>query len=168
MSLEQDQIRQGLAEFAARFGPAAIAPALVLAINNDDTIQIQFSDDAVIDDCRLKSVVKEGNRVIMVPKVDSIVLVARIENSDEYVVVAVEEITKILYLIGDARYEVDESGHLIEAGGENLLDVLIDFAEACITERHTTKNGPTINMTALSKQKFINVKSRLQKILRNA
>lgn len=166
--LVQEQIKVELAKFSDKHGPAAIVPATVLAINNDDTVHVQFSDDSEIDDVRLRSVVKAGDKVLLIPKVGSIVQVAKIENSDEYLIIAVEEITDVVYVIGGTRYEANNRGHLIEAQGETLLQIVLDLIDACKNERHLTKQGPTITMSTVSKTVFNSIKTRAQKLLRNA
>ncbi len=100
MNKEDADIKTQLKHFAAQFGPASILPAVVMAVNEDDTIQIKFSDESTIEDCRLKSVVKDGNKVLLIPAVASNVLVGRIDNSDEYVVLSIDEISRLLLIIG--------------------------------------------------------------------
>lgn len=130
MSLENEQIKEQWAEFAGKYGPKVVLPATVTAVNDDDTIAIEFSDDSTVDDARLKSVVKDGNKMIMVPEVGSVVLVARIENSDEFIVVAVESVSEVLWIVGNSRYSMNEEGHLIKKGDDTLKQALVKFIEA--------------------------------------
>lgn len=124
MSLENEQIKEQFEHISSRFGPKTIVPGRVIAINEDDTIEVQFSDDSIVDDCRLKAVVKDGNKVLLIPAVDSIVLVGRIENSDEFIVVAVDEVSKMLMVVGSKKFELTSAGFLIASGDDTLKDVI--------------------------------------------
>jgi hypothetical protein len=124
MDFVTEDIKNQFSTFSGKFGPAAILPASVLAVNDDNTAKVQFSDDSIVDDARLRSVVKDGNYFLLIPKENSIVQVARIENSDEYLVIAVEEITAVKVLIGGVKVEVDENGFKVENGADGLKEVL--------------------------------------------
>lgn len=130
MSLENEQIKEQLSAFASRFGPNVILPATVTNVNDNDTVAVEFSDGSTVDDARLKSVVKAGNKMILTPSVGSVVLVAKIENSDEYIVIAVDEIIDIIYVIDEVQYEISAEGFLIKKGTDNLKDALVTFVEA--------------------------------------
>lgn len=64
MNRIDEDIKNELNKHASRFGPKSILPAKVVAVNSDDTIKVVFSNDVEIDDCRLKAVVKGGNKVL--------------------------------------------------------------------------------------------------------
>lgn len=130
MSKDFDDIKTQMQVFSAKHGPASILPATVLAVNDDDTIVIEFSDESQVDDARLKSVVKNGNKFLLVPAVGSIVQVARIENSDEYIVVAVDEISKLQVKIDTISVEATAAGIEIKKGEDSLKDVLTMMVEA--------------------------------------
>ena len=126
----REKIKEQLAVFSGQYGPAAIVPATVKAINNDDTIAVEFSDESTVDDARLKAVVKAGNKVLLIPKVNSIVLVGKIENSDEYVVLAVDEISEVQYIIGTVKFSVDENGFLLKKHNDTLKEIATLIIEA--------------------------------------
>lgn len=125
MSKELDELKDELVTFLQRIVPHTIRQATVTGINDDDTIIVKLTDDSVIDDARLRSVVKEGNKKISVPAVNSTVLVGRIEGGDEYVVVAVEQIDRELVIIGDTVVEVTDEGVRIERAGNSIKDILL-------------------------------------------
>lgn len=128
---EIEQIKNELTKFAARYAPSTIIPATVLSYNSaDETISVALSNDAVIDDVRLRSVIKAGNKKILVPKVNSVVHIASIENSQEYFVAAVEEIDKEFLIIGTVKYDVDDTGFLIKKGNDTLKKILQNIIEA--------------------------------------
>jgi hypothetical protein len=143
MDKTQEETKKELAKFAGHYGPAAVLPATVLSVNDDDTVEIEFSDGAVVDDARLKSVVKDGNKFLLVPAVNSIVLVAKIENSDEYYVIAVDEITEVLAVIGNTKVQVNATGLLFERGNDTLGKVLQDLI-AEVLKIYAPMNKPVI------------------------
>lgn len=136
MSRELEEIRDGLHKFSMKRGPAAIMPALVKAVNEDDnTISVVFSDEVAIDDVRLRSVVKNGNKVVKYPKLESVVLVGAIENSDEYACLAMEEVDKVLYVIDNAKVETTADGHLIQVNNTKIETT----DDSCLIQKNNTK-----------------------------
>src|SRR5438093_6812381 len=126
MVKELNEIRNHFSAMAGQFGPAAVIPAEVTAVNSDDSIQAVLASGLELDDVRLKSVLKAGNKLVLIPKVGSIVQIARIENSDEYVVIAVEEITKMLLVVDTVKMEVNDSGFLMQKGADTLAKLVTD------------------------------------------
>ncbi|KAA2245488.1 hypothetical protein F0L74_05895 [Chitinophaga agrisoli] len=129
---EHEEISNRLAEFASKFGPTAIVQAKVTAVNNDDTIAVVFLEGGSVNDCRLKAIIKDGNKVILIPAVGSIVLVGRIDNSDDYVVIAVHEISEIVQLVGGAKYSHNADGFLFKKDGDDLLSVFEMIIESVL------------------------------------
>jgi hypothetical protein len=129
MSLKDEYIKQELETMASRFGPSFMKPATVLSINTDDTIQVQDDTDLVITDVRLKSVVKDGNKIIMVPTVGSTVQIAPIDNSHYYIVVAIEDLSRMYIKVGLMEFEVKEKV-LIGNGTDTLKTILTDIVNA--------------------------------------
>ena len=130
MSLVNEQIKEQLGDFAGRVGPKVILPATVMTVNDDDTIAVEFSDGSTVDDARLKSIVKQGNKMILIPVIGSIVSVGRIENSDEFIVVAVSEVSEIVYEVDSLKYSANALGFLIQKGDDTLRDALVQIIEA--------------------------------------
>jgi hypothetical protein len=166
MSKQINDIGDALAVFAAKYGPVVIQPATVLKINNDDTIQVQLSNGFIIEDVRLKSVIKDGNKVILSPKESSIVQIARIDTNDDYVVISVEEVTKVLYQIDHTTFDVDRNGYLLKCENETLRKLLDDLLDAIMNMRFTTQSGPTVNLVNL--MTFQQIKNRVKNLLKDA
>ena len=164
MSKDLEDIKDQLGKFAAKHGPTAIIPVTVTAINEDDTVAVEFSDDSVIDDVRLRSVVKDGNKVLIIPTVGSVVLVGRIENSEEYVVLAVEEISEIKYVIGDTTFSMTDAGFLIQRGTETNKKLLQDILSRIEELTVPTNTGPS--GVPLNKAAFTAIKNRVQNLFR--
>ncbi|WP_160711292.1 hypothetical protein [Chitinophaga solisilvae] len=182
MSKQISDIASAMASFAARYGPAAIIPAVVKKINADDTVQVVLSSGLELDDVRMKSVVENGGKVLLVPKAESTVQIARIENSDDYVIVSVHEVSRILYVIetstldmDDRKYhyevdktvlDIDKNGYFISSQGESLRKVLEDLLAEITRMRFTTQNGPTIEL--INRLEFEKIKERVKKLLKDA
>ncbi len=130
MSEVLEDIKNELGAFAGQYAPKIIKPATVTAVNADDTVAIEFSNGKTVDDARLKAVIKDGNKVLLIPKVNSTVLVGKIENSDEYVVLVVDEITELKAVIDTTVYSINTNGFLFKKGADTLLQALILFVEA--------------------------------------
>lgn len=148
MSRDLEDIKTQMTDFSKKFGPSVIVPAIVFAVNADDTIHVIFSHGAEIEDARLKSVVKAGNKFLLIPKIGSVVQVAKIENSDEYLVIAVDEITEVIYVIDGVQFSFDENGFVIKKGTDTVKDVLKLIVEA--VEQITVLQGNNPNYVKLT------------------
>jgi hypothetical protein len=157
MSLEQQQIKDEFVSFSEQFGPAVIMPAVVTAINEDDTIAVQFTNGSILDDVRMKAVIKDGSKFLLIPKINSNVLVGKIQNSDEYVLLTVHEIDNVEFIIGGK--------FLFKNDADNLLQLMQDFIQAALEERHMTNVGPTINLTPDSIARYTALQTRFNNFL---
>lgn len=113
---EEQNIKEQMQIFSSKFGPASLIPAVVTAINDDDTVAVTTSDDVMIDDVRLKSVVKTGTKFIVTPALNSNILIGRIENSEEFIVAAVDELKEVRIEISDTSIVADENGIVMNGG----------------------------------------------------
>jgi len=100
MNKDTQQIKESLSRFAEKYGPAAIMPAKVVAVSDDDTVTIEMLG-VTVEDVRLRSVVKPGGRIVLIPAINIIVQIARIENSDEFIVYSSRRNFKISF---DSRH----------------------------------------------------------------
>ncbi len=154
MSLVDEQIRAEFQKFSSQYGPEAIVPAKVLSYNADDeTIEVELTSGNVIDDVRLKSMVKAGNKLVIVPEDDSFVLIGKIANSEEYVVVSVDEVKEIKWKIGTVEMNVDSDGVEMKKGADSLKEILTNIIQACQVIVVAQGNNPdyTKLATALTK-----------------
>lgn len=127
---ENEQIKNELSAFAARFAPPVLFPATVLSYNDaDETVSVKIGN-ATIDDVRLRSVIKSGNKIVFIPKVGSIVQIASINNSRQFIVMAVEEIDKEVVMIGTVKMQIDSTGFLIQKDNDTLKIILQNIIEA--------------------------------------
>jgi hypothetical protein len=142
MNKEQDDINREFENFSRRHGPAAIVPAEVISVNEDEaTVHIKFSDDSEIDDARLKSVISDDAGIYALPSVGSTIQVARIENSDEYIVVAMDKVEKVV----------------IKNDGSSLKEILNLIIEAVQKIMVMQGNNPDFIKLAQAKTKTNNL-----------
>lgn len=123
-------IKDELANFSAKFAPKTIKTALVTAVNADDTVAVTFSNGKMVDDARLRAVVASGNKVVLLPKVNSIVVVGKLENSDEYVVLVVSEVSEIKYVLDEVEMSVTDAGFLLKKQNDTLKQIATLIIEA--------------------------------------
>jgi len=129
MDKETADIRDGFIKMAAQDGPTVTELATVKAINNDDTIVVEIFNGLEIDDVRLKSVIKDGNKIILEPSLNSEVLITNIDNGGEYVVLAVESIARMYVKIGALEFELKDK-FSVKSGAASLKDILQNIIEA--------------------------------------
>ena len=130
MSETLADIKEQLAEFSGRYAPKILRTATVTAVNADDTVAIELGNGRTVDDARLRAVVANGNRVVMVPSVGSTVVVGKLENSDEYVVLMVSEVSEIKDKIGTVELNVNNAGILMKKDDDTLKQIATLIIEA--------------------------------------
>lgn len=158
MGKVEDDIKNQLQLLAGEFGPAQIISAKVLSVNIDeDTIAVAVDGGLEIDDVRLKSIIKAGNKLVLRPTVNSTVLIGRIENSDEWVMISPDEIDSIRLEIGEVKYEVDQTGFLFqkeESTLKELIQLMIEAIEPIVV---LEGNNPDFIKLAQAKTILINL-----------
>lgn len=162
-----EDIKEQLQRFSAQFGPSAVLPAIVKNTNDDGTIEIEFADGSRIDDVQLKAVTGGVNQFVVMPAIDSNVLVGRISSSDEYVLLAASEIVSVDVKINNTRLFISDK-FTIQAGTEDLLQILKDLIQAMINEKHQTNTGPTISLTPASILRYNDIKTRFETLLKSS
>ena len=116
MSTIHEDIKRELKKFSSQFGPVTIVSATVTNINEDDTIAVTLATGEEHDDVRLRSVVKAGNKIVITPSLNTTVLLGKIEDSDEYVVLEVEDISQVLIVIGSISLKITGEGIVMNGG----------------------------------------------------
>ncbi len=161
MDAKTDEIRTQLTSFVKNQHHYSIVSATVTAINDDDTVAIVLADGNPVEDARLKSIVLNSlTKAIIVPAVGSQVLLASIENSGEYVVIAESEIQEIVSKINDANYSLTSDGFLIKKGNDTLLAALLNMIEAVQQIAIVFGNNPNY-------EKLTTATTQLKNILRS-
>lgn len=141
-----EQIRQGLRKMAKDDGPAVSNIAKVKSVDETKATCVLVDEDGQeIFDVRLRPVLTGNRSFILVPKVGSYVLAVRVEDDDDWMVIAADEITKLGYYVGETLFELTDKVH-VSAGGENLADLIDDLFTAIGNMIFTTNVGPTIKL----------------------
>ncbi len=152
MGKVNDDIKEQLGKFAAERGPSTIINATVVYVDEtNSSVTVKLDSGLELDDVRLRSVIKAGNKVVLLPAVGTNILIGKIEGSDDYVVIAVEEIDKIVYIVGTVKFEVDANGILIQKGTETfkkIVDDLIAQIKLIVVPTNVGPSGNPLNALA--------------------
>ncbi|TDX86173.1 hypothetical protein [Epilithonimonas xixisoli] len=159
----EEQLREGLQEMAKRFGPAVSNIAIVKSVDEENaTCVLIDEDDQEFLDVRLRPVLTGKQSFLQVPKVGSFVLAIRIEDDDDWLVIAQDETEKFLWITPTAKIEVSEK-ILIEANEKNLLS-LMERLFTVLEKGYQTNNGPTINL--ILTPEFESIKNDFKQLLK--
>lgn len=167
MSRQLNDISNALALFASQYGPPAIIPATVISVDEKKAvISARLIEGSEVIDIRLRSLINDGGSILLVPKEGSLVLLGSINNSNNYVVISIHEVTRIIYKTGKATFDMNDSGHLIQREQETLRKLLEDLLDEILRMRFTTQSGPTVSL--VNQPAFEQIKNRIKNLLRNA
>lgn len=117
-------IIEGLKNLGKRETPhaEAVIQALVKSVSDDNLVQCE-ADGLEIPDVQLRAVSTGTNATFLViPKKDSYVMLASIEGSQEYVIVATEIAEKVVCKIGDMTFDVTDS--VIKLNGDDYAGLV--------------------------------------------
>lgn len=133
-----------------------IIPAIVKEVDEEEgTIVAATATGLEIADVRLRSVIGDNDGVLIFPQVDSSVLMARIQESNYFVVISMEKVDKIQYFVEDKFFEMDKDGLEVSAGDESLKKCLDDLLDEIVTI-----------YAPMNKSAFMDIKQRLAKLLK--
>lgn len=159
----EEQLREGFAQLAKRFGPAVSNIAAVKSVNEAEaTCVLVDEDEQEYLDVRLRPVLTGKQSFLQVPKVGSFVLAIRIEDDDDWMIIAQDETEKFLWVTPTARIEVSEK-ILIEANNTNLL-LLMERLFIVLEKGYATNNGPTIKL--ILTPEFESIKNDFKQLLK--
>lgn len=159
----EEQIRKGLQDLAARFGPQVSNIATVKTVDEDKATCVLIDDDSQeYVDVRLRPVLTGNQSFLQIPKVGTQVLAVRIEDDDAWMILAHDETEKFLWITPTAKVEVSDK-ILLEANNQNLL-ALMERLFTVIEKGYTTNNGPTIKL--ILTPEFENIKNDFKKLLK--
>lgn len=155
MSRQQAQLIEALRSLGIE--KATIIPAQVEKSDKaKGTIDVITFDDLKIPNVRLRSVIEEDEKgVLTFPAEKTSVLIARINKSDNYVVVSIQEPEMIKCKVGEKYVELDKDGLEISAGDDTLKKCLDDLLDEIITI-----------YAPMNKAAFTAIKDRLAKLLK--
>lgn len=141
-----EQIRAALEEMAKKSGPAVSNIAKVKSVNEIKATCTLIDEDGLeYLNVRLRPVLTGKKSFILVPKIGSQVLAVRVEDDDDWMIIAADEITKIGYYIGNAIFEIDANGFLLKKENETLKKLMTDLISAIKAMSFTLTTPDTIN-----------------------
>lgn len=159
-----DQLREGFEKMAKSHAPAVSNIAKVKSVDeNKSTCVLEDEDEQEILDVRLRPVLNGNKSFIQLPKVGTYVLAVRIEDDEDWMVIACDEVTKVVYYIGETVFELSDKIQL-KAGGENMADLIDGLFTAIGNMVFTTNNGPTIKL--VNKPEFDALKKQFNTLLK--
>jgi len=159
----EEQIRASLADLAKRFGPAVSNIAVVQSVDEGKaTCVLIDEDEQEYIDVRLRPVLTGKKSFLQIPKVGTQVLAIRIEDDEDWMVIACDEVEKFLWVTGTAKVEISDK-LLFEANNQNLLS-LLERLFTVISKGYQTNNGPTVQLILLTE--FESIKNDFKDLLK--
>ena len=137
----EQKIREGLKALSALYGPDAIIPVTVKAVNTTDfTCDCQSDDQADILAVLYKNFSDGNIDLVMQPAVNSRVWIGRISDSDEWIMLKPGTLDKVIIKVGGLQFEM--SGSTIKLnGGTNHGLLLLTPTLAAINELQASVNS---------------------------
>lgn len=140
-----EQLRQGFQELAKMYGPQVSNIAVVKSVDEKNATCILIDEDEQeYLDVRLRPVLTENQSFIQIPKIGSYVLTIRIEDDNDWMVIACDEVEKFIWVTPTAKIELSDK-LLFEANNQNLLS-LMERIFTVMIKGYQTNNGPTIKL----------------------
>lgn len=138
----EEQIRQLLDERAARVGPSPTMLATVQSVDEAEETCVLWDEETALEyyDVRLRPVLDGKESITIFPKVKSWCLAVRLENTEEWMVVACSEADKWRLKIGEAIIEQDAIGLQIKKQNDTLrqaLELIIQAVMAVVVIQGT-------------------------------
>ena len=167
-----EQIREKLKEMAKVHGPAVSNIAKVKSVDETKATCVLVDEDGQeIFNVRLRPVLSGNKSFILVPKVGCFVLAIRVEDDDDWMIIAADEITKVGYYIGASIFEIDNTGFLLKKENETLKKIMVDLITAIksiqltvsTTGTATAQTGQTTSVVNLAD--FIAIETRINQFL---
>ncbi|MDN3672610.1 hypothetical protein QWY99_06025 [Flavobacterium branchiarum] len=165
-----DQIREGLESMAKNHGPAVSNIAKVKSVDENTALCVLEDEDGQeFLDVRLRPVLSDKKSFILVPKIGSYVLAVRVEDDDDWMIIAADEVTKVGYYIENTIIEVDATGFLFQKENETLKKIMVDLIAAIKAMSFIVSTPDTLtgNTTALNNiPQFTEIETRINQFLK--
>ncbi|WP_306353712.1 hypothetical protein [Flavobacterium sp. '19STA2R22 D10 B1'] len=143
---QDNQIRQGLKDMAKGSAPPVSNIAVVQSVDETKGVCVLEDEDGQeIFDVRLRPVLTGNKSFLQVPKTGSYVLAIRIEDDEDWMVIACDEIEKVVWYTETSVFELSDKVH-IESGGESMADLMDQLFSAISNMAFTTNTGVTIKL----------------------
>lgn len=117
MAVTDEELRDGLIHLAGTYAPDVSNIAQVQSVNEKECTCVLVDDDGQeFFNVRLKPVTGVNKGLLQIPKEGSFVLAVRIESSEDWMVVACEEVEKVHLIVGSSKVVVTETDILLNGG----------------------------------------------------
>ena len=122
----EEQIRQLLDDRSSQVGPQPTMLATVQSVDESEATCVLYDEETELEfyDVRLRPVVDSTESLTIFPKVGSWCLAARIETTDEWMVLACSEADKWRLKIGNTLVEQNATGLLIQNQSDTLRQAM--------------------------------------------
>lgn len=111
--------------------PIVIDTGKVLSIDGDKCKVATIDDKKEFFDCSINAVIEnKTDKLIIIPKVGSLVTIGIYQKDNKAVILAVSEVEKIYFKNNEADFTFDSTGFQFNRDGENLKEVLNSFQES--------------------------------------
>ena len=159
-----EQIRDGLKKMAESHGPAVSNIAKVKSVDETKATCTLVDDDGQeYFDIRLRPVLTANKSFILVPKVGTYVLAIRVEDDDDWMIIAADEITKIGYYVGQTVVEFTDKIHF-QANNQSLATLMDSLFIAIENMVFVTPAGNTTALVNIAD--FISLKNQFKQLLK--
>lgn len=159
----EEQLRQGFANMAKRYGPSVSNIAVVKSVDEKTATCILIDEDEQeYLDVRMRPVLTGNQSFLQVPKIGTYVLAIRVEDDDDWMVIAQDETEKFLWITPSSKVEISDK-LLLEANNQNMLS-LLERLFSVIEKGYQTNNGPTIQL--ILQPEFNSIKKDFKKLLK--
>jgi hypothetical protein len=113
--------------------PAAVTlMGKVKSVDENEMTCVIDDDGFEIPEVRLRPVLDGNESLTIYPKAGSWCLAVRLEDTEEWMLIAAGEIDKYRIKQNDLVFEMDGQKFLIEKQGANLMEIIKGICEACM------------------------------------
>jgi len=161
MGNNKDKIKQGIRAMVGADDPDMLIGTVSAVDDQKLCCTVKLDDDIIYYKVRLRSVVTDDTGVYLLPKVDSKVTIARVDNGGHWTVVKWSEVDKMMLKIGQTTIEViDGSVTINEGNNKGLVKVVeltqkINALEQKVNDLLTALQGVTIPLAPSGTYPFL-------------
>lgn len=120
---------ESLKKLLNRF-PVVLDTAKVIKVENDYCRVVTIDNKKEFFDCSINAVVEnKTDKLVIMPKVGSLVTIGIYQKNNKAVVLSVSEVEKIYFRNEKSEFTFDSSGFQFNRDGENLKEVLNGFQD---------------------------------------
>ncbi|AYO58184.1 hypothetical protein CO230_08655 [Chryseobacterium sp. 6424] len=140
-------------------------PASVVSVDKDAGTCTVSDGELEYTDVQLSATVSDDRRFLLIPKLQSFVLVSPIqEDLNRLYVEMVSEIDEVIMRTEAAEFSFNDAGFLLKKQDETLKQLMTDLLQEIQKMKFTTNTGSTIAL--VNKPQFIEIETRFKDFLK--